>query len=64
VELYERSIAIAPYLHEAHAGLAQTHLALGRTRTAERYWRTALEHTYRESTRSRYEAQLAALSGR
>ena len=64
VGLYEKSLDIAPYLHEAHAGLAQAHLALGRTRAAERYWRSALEHTYRESTRSRYEAQLAAVSER
>lgn len=62
VSLYERSLNIAPYLHEAYAGLAQAHMALGHTRAAERNLRTALRHTYSESTRLAYEAELAALS--
>ena len=61
--MYKKAITIAPYLHEAHVGLAKTYYQLGKLSSAKWQFREALKHTYVQSTRSLYEAKLMALTG-
>jgi Tfp pilus assembly protein PilF len=58
---YRRALALGPYMHEAHLGLAQSYYAAGRLRNAERALIDAAELANRASTRTLYEAKLASL---
>ena len=61
VRYYRRALALAPYLHEAYLGLAQSYYAEGRLRSAESALRDAAEFANKPSTRTPYEAKLATL---
>src|SRR5690606_9721405 len=61
IRYYSRAIDLAPYLHEAHLGLARAYYEAGRLRAAERALETALENVFRPSTRNLYEAKLMTL---
>lgn len=60
IEYYQRALMLAPYLHEAHMGIASSWYQLGRQEEAEQALRSALELTSRRSSRKVYEAKLAA----
>lgn len=62
ISLYEKAISFAPYLHEAHLGLAQSYYQIGSLVAAEQQLRTALEITSRPRTQSLYQAKLTALA--
>ena len=61
IRYFTRSASIAPYLHEAHFGLARAHYARGDLAAARQELTLALEHSYKASTRDLYHAKLAAL---
>jgi Tfp pilus assembly protein PilF len=63
ISLYKKAVAIAPYLHESYFGMARSHYELGNRERAETELAQALERADRASTRSLYEAKLAALTG-
>lgn len=63
LDYYEKSVAIAPYLHEGYFGMAKTYYQLGRLEAADRAMRQALENAGRAKFRTLYAAKLAALSG-
>ena len=60
---YRKAAAVAPYLHESHAGLAKAYYKIGNRKNAEREFRKALAKSQRPSTRTMYEAKLMALGG-
>ena len=59
---FKKSTKLAPYLHEGYFGLAKTHFRIGNLKTAEQALEQALSYANRSSTRSLYEAKLAALT--
>jgi tetratricopeptide (TPR) repeat protein len=59
---YRRALELGPFMHEAHLGLALTYYAVGSLRNAEQALRDAADAANRVSTRTLYEAKLAALS--
>lgn len=59
---YRRAIEIAPYLHEAHLGIALSYYQLGQFDRAERALNQALHNVNDVFTQSLYEAKLNALS--
>lgn len=61
IRYYQRALALAPYLHEAHLGLAQAYYAAGQLRSAESSLEDAAGFAERVSIRTLYEAKLAAL---
>ena len=61
VSFYKKATRIAPYLHEAYAGMALSYLQLGDSRRGENELRRALDHAQRRSARSLYQAKLMAL---
>jgi tetratricopeptide (TPR) repeat protein len=61
IRYYRRALALAPYLHEAHLGLAQSYHASGQLRRAASSLEDAAGFAPRVSTRTLYEAKLAAL---
>lgn len=62
IRYYRRAIALAPYLHEGYLGVALSQYELGDTALARRNLEKAIENSRRQSTRSLYEAKLAALT--
>jgi len=60
---YRKAAAVAPYLHESHAGLAKAYYKIGKRKDAAREFRKALANSQRPSTRNMYEAKLMALGG-
>lgn len=60
IDYYRRALALAPYLHEAHMGIASASYQLGRPGEAREALRNALELTSRRSSRKVYEAKMAA----
>lgn len=63
VRYFDKALARAPYLHEAHLGKAQSYYQMGRKSAAEDALRLAIDKVSRVSTRSLYEAKLRALAG-
>jgi Flp pilus assembly protein TadD len=61
IGLFNKSVQLAPYLHEGHFGLARAYLQLGNTRRAEHELEQALTKATGSTTRRLYEAKLAAL---
>jgi len=59
---YRKAAKIAPYLHESYAGMAKSYYMIGNRADAEREFHKAMQHAYRSSTRSLYEAKLQALT--
>lgn len=62
VRYFRRAIKLAPYLHEAHLGVAQAEYQLGRLKAAERALESALANVYTVSTKNLYKAKLATLT--
>ena len=62
IRYYRRALDLAPYLHEGYLGMALSQYELGDTELARRNLKLAIENSRRESTRSLYEAKLAALT--
>lgn len=60
---FDKALVIAPYLHEAYLGKAQSYYQLGRQVDARVAMELAISNVDRKSTRSLYEAKLMALSG-
>jgi len=61
IRYYNRAIEIAPYLHEAHLGIALSYYHLGRLRRAERAFSRAIINVNDTSTKDLYQAKLNAL---
>jgi len=61
IRYYHRALALAPYLHEAHLGLAQSYYGSGQLQRAERSLEDAAGFASRVSIRNLYEAKLATL---
>ncbi len=60
---FDKALEMAPYLHEAHLGKAQSFYQLGYITEAELALKMAILNVDKESTRSVYEAKLMALEG-
>jgi len=61
-KLYNKSIELAPYLHQGYFGLAKTQLQRGNIRAAENALKTAKKEAFDLKSKSLYEAKLIALS--
>ena len=61
IRYYNRALEIAPYLHEAHLGVALSYFELGNLRRAESAFGKALNNVNDTSTKDLYEAKLNAL---
>lgn len=58
---YSRAIEIAPYLHEAHLGIALSYYRLGNYEKAQAAFQQAMNNVNDVMTRERYETKLEAL---
>jgi Tfp pilus assembly protein PilF len=63
VRYFDKALAIAPYLHEAWLGKAQSFYQMNVLPEAELALKAAIENADKMSTRSLYEAKLMALAG-
>jgi Tfp pilus assembly protein PilF len=63
IRYFDRALMIAPYLHEAWLGKAQSFYQLDSRSETERALKMAIENADRMSTRSLYQAKLMALAG-
>ncbi|MES2604737.1 MAG: tetratricopeptide repeat protein [Pseudomonadota bacterium] len=61
VRYFRRALEMAPYMHEAYLGLAQSQYELGNNYAATASLRKALDNVYRASTRQMYKAKLYSL---
>lgn len=62
IDFFRKGVDLAPYLHEAHFGLAKANFRLGNLRIAEQELQLAMSHATRSASRKLYEAKLVALS--
>lgn len=62
ITYYHKAIDLAPYLHEGFFGLAKTYYKLGSLDAAKHNMQEAVNRAIKSSTRSLYQAKLAALS--
>jgi len=64
IDFFRKGANLAPYLHEAHFGLAKAHFRLGKLEIAKRELQLALNHAQAAGSTSRklYEAKLFTLS--
>jgi Tfp pilus assembly protein PilF len=62
ITYFNKSIELAPYLHEGHFGLAKAHYRVGNLHLAERAFENAMSNANRPATRSLYAAKLAVLN--
>lgn len=62
VRYFNRAIELAPYLHEAYLGIAQSNYESGQKHLAEGALATAVDVVQKVSTRNLYQAKLEALS--
>lgn len=62
VALYQKAIELAPYLHEAQLGIAQSYYELGQLREAETHLKLAITYADGDSTQSLYMAKLHSLN--
>ncbi|MEX2130246.1 MAG: tetratricopeptide repeat protein [Pseudohongiellaceae bacterium] len=60
IDYYNRALALAPYLHEAHAGLARSYFELGYSDRSKQELVAAIENAGRLSDRKYYKAKLAS----
>ncbi len=59
---YRKALELAPYLHEAHFGLARVQYRMGKTRAARRQLKAALEWSGESQDSVLYRAKLDALA--
>ena len=62
IRFFGKGADLAPYLHEAHFGLAKANIRLGNMEIAEQELQLAMKHATRSTSRKLYEAKLVALS--
>jgi Tfp pilus assembly protein PilF len=62
IRYFDKALEIAPYLHEAHLGKAQSFYQMGALTETKRALKMAIMNVDRSSTRSLYEAKLMALA--
>jgi tetratricopeptide (TPR) repeat protein len=62
IGFFRKGADLAPYLHEAHFGLANANFRLGNLKIAEQELQLAMKHATRSTSRKLYEAKLVALS--
>lgn len=62
MDYFRKGVDLAPYLHEAHLGLARVNFRLGNLKIAEQELQLALNYATRPTSRELYEAKLVALS--
>jgi Tfp pilus assembly protein PilF len=62
IGFFRKGADLAPYLHEAHFGLAKAHFRLGKLDIAEQELQLALSHSTGSTSRKLYEAKLLSLS--
>ena len=62
IDMFAKSVQLAPYLHEGHFGLAKAYFRLGEMRRAEHALEQAISNATRTMDRDRYELKLAALN--
>ena len=62
IRYYRRALALAPYMHEAYLGLAQSQSEAGMDTAAITSLRKALANAYRPDTRKLYKAKLYSLT--
>lgn len=62
IRYYNRAIELAPYLHEAYLGVAQSNYDAGQRQAAAVALEAALDKVRKASTRNLYQAKLDALS--
>lgn len=60
IRYFRRALDLAPYLHEAHLGIAQASYLTGRLASSERAFEDAINTAQRVSTKKLYEAKLLA----
>lgn len=61
ISLFQKSVQLAPYLHEGHFGLAKAYYQLGDLTRAEEELEQALEYAFASKTREMYKVKLAAM---
>ncbi len=61
IDYYNKAIELAPYLHEAYLGIAQSNYQVGKLQSAENALKRALDNVYKVSTRNLYQAKLVSL---
>ena len=64
IRYFDKALAIAPYMHEAWLGKAQSLYQVGALADAELAMKMAIANVNRTSTRTLYEAKLMALAGK
>lgn len=62
IAYFQKALELAPYLHEAHLGVAMAYYELGALDAADSALRMAIDSTTRNSARQLYKGKLAALS--
>ena len=62
ISYYDKALALAPYLHEAHLGIAQANYELGNLSRAESALHDAITNVNKVSTRNLYQAKLLTLT--
>lgn len=62
IGFFGKAADLAPYLHEAHFGLAKANFRLGNLKITEQELQLAKNHATRPTSRKLYEAKLVALS--
>jgi Tfp pilus assembly protein PilF len=62
IRYFRKSLDLAPYLHEAHLGIAQANYELGRPNATRNALTSAYNEASKVSTKNLYQAKLAALS--
>lgn len=62
IDLFQKSVQLAPYLHEGHFGLAKAYYQLGNLTRSEQELEQALYYAIASKTREMYEVKLAAMN--
>lgn len=61
IEYYQKALELAPYLHEAHLGVAMAYYELGALDSADLALQLAINNSTRNSARKLYKGKLTAL---
>ena len=59
---FKKVITMAPYVHQAYVGLAQTYYLSGKKNKAIKTLKSGIEWTYKEDERQRYKQKLYSLT--
>lgn len=64
IRYFDKVIAVAPYLHQAHAGIGRAYALTGKPKLAEKAFERALMNTHDNDSEAKYQAKLSILSER